>query len=141
MSDISPDLIANYYTTHYQIGTGSDRIILRIDQYSEPLLQLFIATNTACAAFISAYNPFSQLRSMKDNLIAHTQLHQQLLFQHPKQIIEGMGIDPSGTWPVEKSWLTLGLDLDTAQTIGQQFNQNAIVWSNIKAIPRLILLR
>ncbi|SFP72604.1 Protein of unknown function [Nitrosomonas cryotolerans] len=140
MSDISPDLIANYYTTHYQVGTDSDRIILRIDQHSEPLSQLFIATNTACAAFISAYNPFSQLRSTEDNLIAHTQLH-QLLFQHPKQIIEGMGIDPSGTWPAEKSWLVLGLDLDTAQTIAQQFNQNAIVWSNINAIPKLILLR
>ncbi len=58
----------------------------------------------------------------------------------PDQIIEGMGIDPSGKWPAEKSFLALGLDLETSRALGREFGQNAIVWAGADAIPRLILL-
>lgn len=56
-------------------------------------------------------------------------------------MIESLNVDPSGKWPPEKSFFVPGLDLNTARSIGQQFNQNAIVWIDSEAIPRLILLR
>ena len=58
----------------------------------------------------------------------------------PGQLIEGIGIDPSGEWPAEKSFLALGLDLETSRALGREFGQNAIVWAGADAIPRLILL-
>lgn len=59
----------------------------------------------------------------------------------PGRIIEGEGLDSSGKWPAEKSFLALGLDLETSSALGREFGQNAIVWAGVDAIPRLILLR
>jgi hypothetical protein len=52
-----------------------------------------------------------------------------------------MGFDPSGNWPAEKSFLALGLDLEVSRALGAEFQQNAVLWANADAIPRLILLR
>ncbi|PXW86452.1 uncharacterized protein DUF3293 [Nitrosomonas sp. Nm84] len=89
---------------------------------------------------ISAYNPCSQLQSNEDNLDAHESL-KHCLSRHSYPMIESLNIDPTGIWPTEKSFFVPGLDLDIARSLGQQFNQNAIVWIGSDAIPRLILLR
>ena len=139
-SVIARNLISGYRDTDYQIGAGSDSISLRIDQYSESLAKLLIASKHPCAAMISAYNPYSQRLSNEENLIAHESLRNNLR-RHYCPIIESLNIDPTGRWPTEKSFFVLGADLNTAQSLGQQFNQNAIVWIGNDAIPRLILLR
>ncbi|MBA3754777.1 MAG: DUF3293 domain-containing protein [Nitrosomonas sp.] len=138
-SVIAKNLVANYRATHYQIGTGSDSIFLRIDQYSESLAKLLATSQQSSAVIISAANPYSQQLSNEENLIAHESLR-NFLRQHPYPMIESLNIDPTDLWPAEKSFFVLGLDLSTAKSLGQQFNQNAIVWIS-DAIPRLILLR
>lgn len=89
---------------------------------------------------ISAYNPCSQLQSNEDNLAAHESL-KHYLSRHSYPMLESLNIDPTGIWPTEKSFFVPGLDLDTAKSLGRRFNQNAIVWIDGDAIPRLILLR
>ena len=145
-SEISPDLIAAYRATEYQVTVGagfdSGAFILRIDEYSEPLLRLFAVWGHRCAAFITACNPFSMLQSHEKNLAACAHLRDRL--EHLAQtgwIFEGESHDPSGAWPVEKSFLVLGLDLETSQALGKEFGQNAIVWIDSDAIPRLVLLQ
>jgi Protein of unknown function (DUF3293) len=49
--------------------------------------------------------------------------------------------DPTGKWPPEPSRLVLGIDLDTAGSLGRQFRQNGIVWVSANAVPTLVLLR
>jgi len=140
-SAIAKNLIDSYCCTNYQIDTGSDVISLKIDQYSEPLAKfLIMSSGQSCAAIISADNPYSQRLSNEENLIAHESLR-NFLRQHPYPMIESLNIDPTNLWPAEKSFFVLGLDLNTAKSLGQQFNQNAIVWIGSDAIPRLILLR
>ena len=139
-SVITKNLVANYRATDYQIGTGSDSILLRIDQYSAPLAKLLIASEQPCAAIISAYNPYSQLVSDEENLSAHEALR-NYLHNHSYAMIESLNSDPTHLWPAEKSLFVPGLDLNTAKLLGQQFNQNAVVWIKNDAIPRLILLR
>jgi len=139
-SVIAKDLIASYLCANYQIGTGSDSISLRIDQFSEPLAKLLISSGQSCAAIISAYNPHSLRLSNTKNLAAHESLR-NLLDRYSYSIFESLNTDPAGLWPAEKSFFVPGLDLNTAQTLGQQFDQNAIVWIGSDAIPRLILLR
>lgn len=145
-SEISRDLIAAYRATEYQVtvGTGFDSgaIILRIDEYSGPLSRLLTALSHRCATFITACNPFSMLQSHEKNLAACAHLRDRL--EHLVQtgrIFEGASHDPSGAWPVEKSFLVLGLDLETSQALGKEFGQNAIVWADSDAIPRLVLLQ
>ena len=139
-SVIARNLISEYCGTDYQIGVGSDSISLRIDQYSEPLAKLLTASKHPWAAIISAYNPCSQLQSNEKNLAAHESL-KNYLSRHSYLRIESLNIDPTNRWPTEKSFFVPGLDLDTARSLGQQFNQNAIVWIGNDAIPRLLLLR
>ena len=150
-SEVSDDLIAAYRSTAYRIESGTEPgcgvIILRVDQRSEPLSRLFAASGHQCAAFITACNPFSTPQSHEENLAACARLRDKLdrqLHDHPGkagQIIEGTGCDSSGAWPAEKSFLALGLDLETSQALGREFGQNAIVWAGADAIPRLVLLR
>ncbi|MDO8437471.1 MAG: DUF3293 domain-containing protein [Nitrosomonadaceae bacterium] len=139
-SDIPADLIARYRAADYRAGSDSAAIMLRIDQYSESLSQLFAASGQQCAVFITACNPGSQPCSLEMNRAAHTRLRDELS-RHASQVIEGTGSDPSGAWPPEQSLLALGVDLATAQALGRQFGQNAIVWAGADAIPRLVLLR
>lgn len=139
-SVIAKDLIASYLCANYQIGTGPDSISLRIDQFSVPLAKLLISSGQSCAAIISAYNPHNLQLSNTKNLAAHESLR-NFLDRHSYSIIESLNTDSAGLGPAEKSFFVPGLDLNTAQTLGQQFDQNAIVWIGSDAIPRLILLR
>jgi len=139
-SGISADLIASYRAADYQAGSGSAAVLLSIDQYSESLSQLLAASGQQCAVFITAYNPRSQPQSLAANQAAQARLRDELNYL-TDQIIEGTSSDPTGTWSPEQSLLALGVDLATAQALGRQFGQNAVVWAGVDAIPRLILLR
>jgi hypothetical protein len=55
--------------------------------------------------------------------------------------IEGSGCEVGSDWPAEKSYLALGLSLETAKAIGTRFDQDAIVWAGADAVAQLILLR
>lgn len=136
---VCAQLIAHYTDAHYRISTPTESITLRIDQYSQPLARL-IASNQSRAAIISACNPYSELLSDEENVTAHKALG-NLLTHHAYPAIESLNIDPAGIWPVEKSFFIPGIDINTAKSLGQQFSQNAIVWIDSDAIPRLILLR
>ncbi len=77
---------------------------------------------------------------MAENQAAMAGLYEQLSRQS-LFIYRGESIDPSGKWPAEESFLALGIDLLVAKSIGRKFGQNAIVWMDSAAIPRLVLLR
>ena len=142
-SQVAAEVIAAYRSAHYRAGSGSDATILRVDQYSQPLSQLFTVSGHRCAAFITACNPFGVRQNPEVNEAACARLRNRLVqyVSRPDQIIEGAGSDPSGDWPPEESFLVLGLDLKTSRVLGEEFGQNAIVWAGADAVPRLILLR
>jgi hypothetical protein len=56
-------------------------------------------------------------------------------------ILDGFGQDPAGQWDGEDSFLVLGISLEAAKKLGSQFEQNAIVWADSNAVPKLFLLR
>lgn len=139
-SFIADSLIASYLATNYQIGAGADTISVQIDRYSQPLQKLLAVTQHSCAAIVSAYNPQSQRINDKENSAQHEQL-KNLLQLRAYPFIESQNVDQMNQWPDEKSFFILGLDLNTARSLGQQFNQNAIVWIADDAIPHLMVLR
>jgi hypothetical protein len=55
--------------------------------------------------------------------------------------IEGSGSEEGTDWPSEKSYFALGLALEPSRAIGTHFDQDAIVWVGLDAVPQLILLR
>jgi hypothetical protein len=92
------------------------------------------------SAVLTAWNPHSEHRSDAENEIAQAELISEidrLALRHRP----GHGTDPSGKWPPEPSRLVLGLDSETAGSLGRQFGQNGVVWVAHNAIPELLLLR
>ena len=139
-SDIPPDKLAAYRATDYRFGYGRDRITLRIDTRSEALKRLYASSGCACGAFLTAYNPLGQAHSLEANEAAHARLVAELKAL-AIEVIEGVGADPAGAWPEEKSVFALGVELEAARTLGIQYHQDAIVWVGEDAIPILVVLR
>jgi hypothetical protein len=92
------------------------------------------------AAFITACNPYSRSTSSEENEARGRRLRldiQRLGLTH----FEGQGRDPSGQWPPEDSLLVLGLSRESALELGARYEQNALLWADTDAVPRLLLLR
>lgn len=142
-SHVSDQLIAAYRSANYRVESSCETFVLRIDQYSEPLARLFAASDHHCAAFVTACNPLGTVQTFEANRAASARLAGRLgqLARGEGGVFAGAGCDLTGTWPEEKSFLVLGLDLDAARALGREFSQNAIVWAGNDAIPRLVLLR
>jgi len=135
------NLADSYLAASYQVQTDRvGRIILRIGRRSAQLATLLQTTGNTCAVYITAYNPESRITPLKENQAAIASLYEQLTRQS-HFIYRGKSIDPSGEWPAEESFLALGINLPVAKSIGRKFGQNAIVWMDSAAIPRLVLLR
>ena len=133
-------LIKAYQCTNYSVRDGSDNFVLRIDVISNSLENLYQRNGVGSAVFVTAFNPLGEQTEEAQNLAAHEALGTRLR-SLTSQVFAGIGEDPSGEWPGEPSWLALGIDLATSRQLGRDYGQNAVVWCNSDAIPKLILLR
>ena len=136
---IADHLLDSYRQTDYQVH-GPVPFSLKIGQPSEPLLQLYKHHRCACAAFITACNPYSQKLTPTANAQRHLDLMADLT-SRSLIFIEGIGIGQDSDWPGEASCLIFGLALVASRVLGHKFNQNAIVWCGQVAHPELVLLR
>ena len=76
--------------------------------------------------------------------VTNTERHRVLIADLTEQgyeCIEGEGVDPNGEWPGEISVLVLDIDRASAECLGSRYDQNAVVWIDTDAIPRLLVLR
>ena len=138
-SVIDAGLIQAFRETHYQVH-GAEPFTLRVDEPSAALAAAHKRLPSDCSAFITACNPFSEGVGAASNAQLHADLGLELA-RRSLAYIEGIGQHPSNRWPGEASYLVFGLKLEAAKTLGRTLRQNAIVWSDADAVPRLILLR
>ncbi len=143
MSDSSlvPEaLAAAYRDSDYYIHGESDGLVFHVDRYSDGLKRLLAPVNPPTAAFITACNPYSRLSDDDDNHRANQRLRVRLEALAVK-VLPASGCDPRGEWPPEPGFFALGLTLDDARRLGEAFRQNAVIWIDEDAVPRLVLLR
>jgi hypothetical protein len=114
--------------------------VLKVDQASTPLHSMYRATSVQAAAFLTAWNPYSEVCQRSENIAAQQRLEDEVR-RLGFELLPGIGRDPAGQWEGEESCLVLGVALPEAEALGRAFGQNAIVWAGADAIPRLILLR
>ena len=136
---LSTDLISAYEVTNFHVK-AQPAFILNIGKVSEELKVLFKQNNVFSAAFITAWNPYSKSLSENENNSRNELLKTELITRSLK-FLDGFGQDPAGQWAGEDSFLILGIGLEASKKIGNQFEQNAIVWADEDAVPKLILLR
>ena len=137
---ISPDKLQAYEVTHYRVQDGATAFVLRSGQHSPELASRYKGIGTDCAVFITAFNPLGQKQIDAANEAAHARLGEQLRAASD-HVVEGEGADPAGHWPAEKSYLAFGIDADTARELGGHYQQDAVVWIGMDAVPQLLLLR
>ncbi len=138
-SVIDPQLVAEYRRTEYRVR-AEPPFTLTIGCHSPELLALFRKSGTESAAFITAWNPFSQASTPAQNEAAQRRFLREL-DGRGLQWFDGLGVGADSKWDPEPSVLVLGLTHADASAIGVQYRQNAIVWAGADAIPALVLLR
>jgi hypothetical protein len=139
-SELSADKIDAYNATHYRVRAGDDGFTLRIGRRSPELSRLYHSSSQSCGVFITAFNPFGQIQGDAENETAHSRLGDDLRAAS-SWVIEGEGADAKGLWPAEKSYLALGVNEESARTLGKRWRQDAVVWVGEDASPKLIALR
>lgn len=130
---------AAYRATRYRVHAGGSAFDLHVDVASEPLAALMRRHGVATAAYLTACNPRSVRTSDAANRAANETLRAALVAADAF-VFEGEAIDPTGAWPAEPSFLALGIALATARELGVRFAQNALLFADDDAVPRLVWL-
>lgn len=133
---MKPELINAYNNTSYNVFDPpmSIKIGQQIPEL-DALLKRYDQTNWA---YVTAFNPFSELLTAEENEERHKQLNKRL-----KEYLsfegEGVGTDPA--WKPERSFLILGIFEIDAGKFGEDFQQNAIVVGQLNKVAKLMLLK
>ena len=135
---LNPELIKAYQSAEYHVCSAKP-FILELGKRSEGIADLAKRFKVDCATFITAYNPYSEVFSVKENAKRNGQLKQEL-DELGLTIVIGFGQDPEMTRKKEDGFVVFGLGLDAAKELGVKYQQNAIVWCGADAVPNLVLL-
>jgi len=127
--EIPPKLIKAYRQASYVVFEDDEEIVLKVGQVSPKLVSTMKKNEVNCAAFLTAYNPHSRPLELIANQQAQAKLLEQLQSLNINYLV-GEGRDDSGNWKAESSVLALGISLQNAEILAQQFQQNAFVWIN-----------
>ena len=134
---LSEALIAAYLATRYVASSDQGQVVLAIDLPNPSLAALMRRHSFASGCFITACNPFGQFCPDAENYAANASLRAALVTRQ-WVVFDGSGTGADGDWPPEPSFLVLGPDRATAAQLCAEWRQNAVVWFDSDAIPRLL---
>ena len=138
--DFPQTLIQAYLLTTYRVVESFASIDIRIGARHPTLDVLLNEMKQTKWAFITASNPASHRQSEPENQRRH-----HALVKHVQSmgfpVLDGVGLPDASSWPPEISLLVLGLDPKTAQVLGREWDQNAIVVGSLGTTAELIWCR
>lgn len=131
-------LLAAYRLTEFVVFQAGE-IVIRVDQPAPTaLVRLMLASKTATAIVVTAFNPFSVSLPEEVN-----QLRQQFLRQDIAErgltAVEAEGRDPARQWPPEASLMVLGASAEQVTRLLVDYQQHAVVFSSLGEPTRLVL--
>lgn len=136
IASIPAELLQAFADTHYNVHHEAP-FVMRIGRPCPELKTLMAEHNALSAAFITAWNPFSQNLPAKENKARQDEL-KATLKKRGLTCIDGIGKHPSNSWPGEVSVLVLGLDLEAAKSLARHYEQHAFVWAAGDGVPELM---
>ena len=141
-SQLPPALQQAYRNALYQVDApkSADAQTLREGERNDWLGRQLGGQPTQAACYLTACNPWGQILEPAENAARMRALRQEL-DSEGWQYLDGFGRDPLGQWPAEDSVLIWGMDAETARQWGRHWQQNAVLWSDADARPRLLWLR
>jgi hypothetical protein len=131
------DIIQAYKKTHYKTESG---ITLHVDSRAPELDELLSNSGLSTAIFITAWNPYSKMKSAGENKELNEQLRYDLLSLTPEDnIIQGFGQDPTGEWPGEESFLIIGISREAGIQLSKKYRQNAFIFHEYDSNTEMVL--
>ena len=124
---LDEDLIAAYRATEYRVFTDP-AFVLRIGERCAALDDLLAHTGAAGAAFLTAWNPYSEPTAFTVNTARQAEL-MEIVKAKGWRHVQGEGRGPDPDWPPEPSILVIGPDRGEARALAREFRQHAIVWA------------
>lgn len=137
-SGLQAGLVQAYLSTKYQVQVW-DGFDLRVGEYSDELQGMFNAYGMDTSAFLTAWNPLGDELGTDENRARNGRLKQDIEALGLRSA-KGVGTANDGGW-AEESLHVLGITFEHAVSLGNRYQQNAIVWVPGDFIPRLVLLR
>ena len=138
-TNINKELLDSYNEANYHVYADPS-FIFKIDISSKELRKLLIELNVKFAAFITAFNPYSQELSLKKNRLRNKKLEGKIQ-SLDLYYIKGDGRCGDSSEVGEESFLVFGLSKKQAINLGKESQQNAIVVCDSNATPSLLLLK
>ena len=136
---IKPELIESYQNTLYTSVIG---ITIQVGRPNADLDSILEEGHLGSAVYITAWNPFSEMKSSIDNTIANNSLKEDLLkYVDDKHIIKGIGKDAKEEWPGEESYLVLGISMNEGLLLAKKYCQNAFIYHSVSQASELIIAR
>ena len=130
-------LEAAYRATHFVVEDPRWSGVILVGEPTPELDDFLRDQGGADWAYITAYNPRSELLSDDVNQARHNDLIQMLEVDEIPWL-SGFGRTPDGSWPSDPSVLVCGIARATAVEIGRTFGQNAIVCGTLGGQAELV---
>jgi hypothetical protein len=127
MRTISAELIRAYREADYIVFNEGMEIRLQVSTVNLELERLMSNKNARTASVLTAYNPYSVVKTKQENELAQTRLRQRLK-EMGIATLEAVGRDAKEQWEPEPSVLALDLTLKEAETLADEYGQNAFIW-------------
>ena len=139
MSKIKKELIDSYSSANYFVYADPP-FTMNIRKFSNELSKLMKDLNFFSASFITAFNPYSQNLELQDNRSRNKVLELKIQAMQ-LHYLKGDGRCMDSKKVGEESFLVFGTSKMEAARLGEEFEQNAIVFCERDAIPDLLLLK
>ena len=130
------ELINAYKETDFIVYDPA--IVIKVSQANSLLDELLLKNQATVWAYITAWNPYSELTDKNLNEERNDQLHKDI---RPYKFFEGEGVGRDPSWEPEKSFLILGISREEAIRFGKKYRQNAIVVGNIYEAAELLCIK
>ncbi|MFN7119775.1 MAG: DUF3293 domain-containing protein [Saprospiraceae bacterium] len=135
--NIDQSLLKAYEETIYQVLEPP--ISIQINMPNADLAAFLRAHDARTWAFITAWNPKSQLLSPQENNQRHTELVKRIK-KGSYPFFLGKGIGKDANWEPEVSLFVLHISKMEALQVGRYFEQNAIVFGERDGLPTLLFI-
>lgn len=137
-SQVSNELVDTYTATNFVVES-QPTFRLKVGTQSEGLARLYEKAGVNAACFITAYNPFSVLLTTPHNVARQAELLSDLARLKLKFVF-GYGQSNDSDWN-EPSVLILGITHEDSMKLAVKHEQNAFIWCDEEATPKLVLTR
>lgn len=135
---ITPELIAAYKSTDFEVQTPEASIVLKADQTNPEFDKFLQGRGVATSVIITAWNPWSEPRSREENEESQRIMEDQMR-NAGFILLAAAGVDPTGAWEPEQSCCALGMTEEEGIIWGKQFAQNAVLYHYSGQPSRLVI--